>query len=54
MLEKGDVVGIPFSLIRDDFVEERDFGRENFRFNYQEMVYGVVSVGSNRGQYFVM
>ena len=53
MFDKGDIVSIPFSLLFDDYQDELDVERENFPFNYRELVYGVVSVGNTRGQYFV-
>ena len=53
MFNKGDIVSIPFSLIFDDYQDELDVERENFPFNHRKLVYGVVSVGNARGQYFV-
>ena len=53
MFNKGSIISIPFSLLFDDYQDELNLERENFPFNHRELVYGVVSVGNARGQYFV-
>ena len=53
MFEKGDIVDIPFRYLLDDYQEEHREERINHPFNHREMIYGTVSVGNNRGQFFV-
>ena len=53
MFNRGDIVSIPFSLLFDDYQDELDLERENFPIIHRKLVYGFVSVGNSRGQYFV-
>ena len=53
MFEKGDIVGMPLRRLLDDYQEERQEERTHHPFNHREMIYGVVTVTNNRGQFFI-